>query len=328
MSTHAGETFTDHHADWAAEATLADGLIRNVALCGNSSKNGYSIPSSAFGTEAHVRILYENKPVFIDHPNPGRELNRSVRDLAGKVENVRFREGRPWGDIRVLDTESGRSLKALAEAKPPECGMSHVAKYAFNEQRTIVTAVEDVLSVDVVVFPATTRSFTEQKEDQMAGESDNKLVANLEQQLKDVRASEAEWRSKHDALATANTTLKAQVESLTAEKGTLTTERDALKGKVDGFEAQQALAARRTNIVERIKHHKLNPDDKVQVSEAFMGTLVGEPDETKREALITDRAKLITEAASGKVTPAPVSTERTDNPSTFDPAKAWDSVAA
>ncbi|MGC1272389.1 MAG: hypothetical protein WBC44_01685 [Planctomycetaceae bacterium] len=155
------EHLTEHVADWRSAVVVERSTqsIRNVALAGTESKNGYRYRETALRTASS---LYENTPVFLDHPTSvQRPRDRSARDLAGSVANVRFDGGRLRGDIRTLDTEAGRTLLALAEADGPGVGMSHVVLAERSPDGSTVERIVEVISVDAVVFPATTQSFRE-----------------------------------------------------------------------------------------------------------------------------------------------------------------------
>src|SRR5690606_29164537 len=75
-----------------------------------------------------------------------------------------YESGRIRGDIRVLDTDSGRTFLALAESNAPGVGMSHVVLAERSQPDGTVDRIHDVVSVDAVVFPATTRTFRESHE--------------------------------------------------------------------------------------------------------------------------------------------------------------------
>lgn len=153
---------TEHVGDWTSDVLIDrdSRTIKRVALAGADSKNGYRYSADAL--KAAVP-LYVNKPVFLDHATAAsRPYDRSTRDLAGSVINPRFEDGRLRGDIRVLDTDAGRTLLALAECNGPAVGMSHVILAQRNAAGTLVEKVHDVISVDAVVFPASTTSFSEQ----------------------------------------------------------------------------------------------------------------------------------------------------------------------
>jgi hypothetical protein len=150
--------------DWRqlAEFDQPSRMMRNIALSGTESKNGYRYSEQAL--RRAVR-LYDQKPVFLDHAEkPADAAARSTRDLVGSIVNPRFEEGRLRGDVRVLDTESGRTFLALAEGNSPGVGMSHVVLAQRSVDGAVVERIEEVISVDVVVRPATTSTFRESKD--------------------------------------------------------------------------------------------------------------------------------------------------------------------
>jgi hypothetical protein len=151
-------------ADWRqlAEFDQSSRVMKNIALSGTESKNGYRYSEQAL--RRAVR-LYDQKPVFLDHAEkPADAAARSTRDLVGSIVNPRFEDGRLRGDVRVLDTESGRTFLALADGNSPGVGMSHVVLAQRSVDGAIVERIEDVISVDVVVRPATTSTFRESED--------------------------------------------------------------------------------------------------------------------------------------------------------------------
>jgi hypothetical protein len=151
------EPLTEQVADWRSEQIHVDfesRLVTNVVLSGGVSRNGYRYAADALREAAS---LYERKPVFLDHaPQPARPLERSTRDLVGWVLNPRFEDGRIRGDIQALDTEAGRTFLALIHADSPAVGMSHVVLGQRGRDPQVIERIHDVVSVDAVVFPATT----------------------------------------------------------------------------------------------------------------------------------------------------------------------------
>ncbi len=172
--------------DWRAAEVAIDaetGLVRNVALAGPESKNGYRYTEESLRRAA---VLYADKPVFLDH---GRDLSkpqeRSTRDLAGHIVNPRYADGRIRGDIQTLGTEAGRTFLALAESGRGSVGMSHVVLVTQNRERTLVEEIHEVVSVDAVMFPATTSSLSEQAGDLTAAPP---LFGSLESMLRQIDA--------------------------------------------------------------------------------------------------------------------------------------------
>ena len=279
---------TADYIEWAAEAITAEDktnrVVRNVLLCGNKSRNGYAIPEKAF---RDAKVLYEGKPVFVDHKIDAPTM-RSVRDLAGHVENVRMVDGRPRGDVRLLGNSNGDNVLVLAESKHRGLGMSHVAKYKFNKERTVVESVDEVFSVDVVCGPATTNTFSESKngENRMADEALDVLKADKIRLEADIKRLTDELNvAKEDVkkLSQECNTLKASVE-------TVTTDRDALKAKVE-------IADRKAAIEAELLEAKVAVDNKTFRSEAFLNLLAGTADAAQRKTLIADRVTLMGESA-------------------------------
>ena len=178
------QSLTERIADWKTQEGWIDRenrLVKNVALTGTESKNGYRYSEQALKAGAP---LYEHKPVFLDHAaSPAQPHRRSTRDLVGSIVNVRYEAGRIKGDIRVIDTEAGRTFLALAESNGPAVGMSHVILAEKNAEGTIVEKIHEVVSVDAVVFPATTKSFQEQhaSENESGGGTTSDLARERDQ---------------------------------------------------------------------------------------------------------------------------------------------------
>lgn len=155
------DTLTEDLADWCSQLAIdsPSRLVRNVALTGPDSKNGYRYADSALREAAP---LYNHKPVFLDHAaDRMKPRDRSTRDLVGNIVNPRYEDGRIRGDIQVLDTDSGRTFLALANTNLQGVGMSHVVLAQRSTDGTIVEAIRDVVCVDAVINPATTRTFRE-----------------------------------------------------------------------------------------------------------------------------------------------------------------------
>jgi len=136
--------------------------IRNVALVGQVSRNHRRYSRECLQTGASK---YEDVRVYLDHPTKEAERQgwRSVRDLAGKIENARFDGQKIRGDIVLLDNEGGKLTYQLANRMPDIAGMSHNAfgEYHKENGEEIVESIERVVSVDVVTEPATNDGFFE-----------------------------------------------------------------------------------------------------------------------------------------------------------------------
>lgn len=310
----------DEVPDWASEAQIEDasGIIRNVLLCGNRSANGYEIPAKAFGDSANVSRLYNEKPVFTDHPamesgnRPRDPRDRKVSDIAGVVKNARLENGRPRGDIHTADAPAGATLRMLAKTRMIGVGLSHVARHVYNSTKTIVESIAEVLSVDVVAYPATTRTFFEhQRSGDPAIMADQTPVELLTKQLADQRS---EFDTKLAAITAERDTSKAAVADLTGKLTVITAERDTLTSKVSNFETQAAMVVRKQWIDAKLVEHKLDPADAVICSESFRTGLMSIADDAAREAVIKERSELVVGVATGKVKPGVISQERQGSP--------------
>ncbi len=201
---------TERVADWNQQLQVDEDsrLVKNVALTGLASRNGYEYTSEALSAAVP---LYNGKPVFLDHAQTGqRPTSRSTRDLVGSIINPHFEAGRIRGDIRVVDTASGRTFLALVEAETPGVGMSHVVLAERSTDGRKVHRIEDVISVDVVVNPATTSTFQESS------------LSPLDEQAS---------QSEHDEADT--------IQHLQTELARITTERDQLQQQLQSLHGEQ-----------------------------------------------------------------------------------------
>ena len=205
---------TETISEWQHEFSVdhAAQIVRNVALTGRESKNGYTYSEAAL-VDAVNR--YEHKPVFLDHSaDRNRPKQRSTRDLVGSICNARYVEGRIRGDIRVLDTESGRTFMALVSSDAPGVGMSHVVLAAKSADGATVEKIHDVVSVDAVIHPATTTTFRESASEpdavasapedvavELSPQSEVNAGQLLEQMLEQLRTEFRQLREQYDALA-------------------------------------------------------------------------------------------------------------------------------
>lgn len=145
------------------------GILRGVKILGAESKNGRTYTLNAMRNAVG---MYENAAVFIDHPDKKTpNAGRSVRDLVGHLENVRFNEangGALFGDLHLVRSNPlSEMVMDLADSK--KIGLSHNAS-GYTEQRDgrmVVEEIDSVRSVDIVVSPATTNSLFESVDSNM-----------------------------------------------------------------------------------------------------------------------------------------------------------------
>ncbi|MCA8996701.1 MAG: hypothetical protein KDA80_06945 [Planctomycetaceae bacterium] len=163
-------------------------MVTGVALAGPQSKNGYRYSEQVL-TESVP--LYDHKPVFLDHaPHATKPMERSTRDLVGHIINPRFENGRVRGDILVLETESGQTFLQLVKSGAPGVGMSHVVLARRSADSAQVVAIEEVISVDVVVNPATTTTFQE------SCDNDTTRFTRLQERLDRLNSERDQLRSE------------------------------------------------------------------------------------------------------------------------------------
>jgi hypothetical protein len=192
------ERLTEDVGDWRGEGVTVDRqgrYVRNVALAGPHSSNGYRYSERALKDAVP---LYAGKPVFLDHPQSvGRPYDRSTRDLVGSVVRPRYEAGRVRGDIRVIDTEAGRTFLALADSDAAAVGMSHVVLAERSSDGRTVERLREVVSVDAVAFTASTKSL---RESQAEPPTDTDL-ANPQAEREQLQSEIAELRHERDRLA-------------------------------------------------------------------------------------------------------------------------------
>lgn len=302
-------------SEWCEEGHVTDeGVIENVLLCGNRSKNGYEIPEKAFVDENHVKSLYGDKMVFFNHSDSPQHRDL-LRDLAGVIRNPRLVGGKPRGDIHTKGTPAGEHLLKIASIKPPPAGlgMSHVAAYTFADRREeSVAKVEQVVSVDIVMTPATTKTLFENTNSRK--EMD---LEQLNEELKQVRAERdlkaSEARTASEKLATLESEHKTALEALEASRKA----EAALKARVESYEAQEAVAARKAEVVKELQDAGLDPADPAFVTPRWLESLIHCADAGQRKADIAERAELLRRATSESL-----------NDARRKPSEGWSADAA
>ena len=273
------ETIVEEYADWQNGVAVEheSRLVRNVALVGQVSRNGHAYSEGALQAATG---LYERKPVFLDHSSDARRPHeRSTRDLVGSIVNSRYAEGRIRGDIRVLDTDSGRTFLALAESDTPGVGMSHVVLAHRSADGKEVERIEDVISVDAVVGPATTTTFRESTSSSQVtnSEPDNERAALLNCE----RDVVAEYPSGEI------TELQNQLERLRAE-------RDELQSRLDRHETALRSESFRQEWRQAAAETGL-PD--YAITDEFLRQLETLEDDGSRRLLLRERVELLQRAS-------------------------------
>lgn len=139
-----------------------NGVLVGVKLCGLTSANRRDYPPDVFRRDFGK---YEGVGIFADHDLRGGE--RSIEAKFGWVANPRVdADGTPRGDVHLLKTHRlYEPVMEAAERNPALYGFSHIADLHVRREngRERVESIAEVLSVDLVASPATTKGFFESK---------------------------------------------------------------------------------------------------------------------------------------------------------------------
>lgn len=260
-------THTECCQDWQNQLTIdaEQRLVRNVALTSQHSKNGYQYTTEALQAAAP---LYDSKPVFLDHaPDRLRPQERSTRDLVGSIINPRFEQGRIRGDIRVVETASGETFLKLLDLNTPGVGMSHVVRARRSSEKNMVEEIVEVISVDVVVNPATTSTFRESID----------TAATDRSETPGLSSPGVSPAATHELLA-------EQYERVLAERDQLAQHNQQLQSELQTVRNRQA--------VQLLLRESRLPDR--AVSDLFVQQLEATRDEQQRRQMIQDRMTLLT----------------------------------
>jgi len=295
------EELVEQVRDWRGSDLAIDSsqrVVKNVVLSGANSRNGHRYTEESLRQGAG---LYVKKPVFLDHATGGiRPQERSTRDLVGSITSARYEEGRIRGDIQVLGTEAGETFLELVASNTPQVGMSHVVVVERGRDPKVVETIRDVISVDAVVYPATTTTFqegtfqggTEVQEEKVVGEEEKFVEAEREDEDRVGREVRLE-RELNDARLELVVLREEQQRLLRAES-----------------EFERVQNARRE--VDRLLRDARLPES--VVTESFRELLIEEQSVELRERLIAERRELGRRWESVK----PRSVERRDGGSVRD----------
>lgn len=198
------------------------GVIRGVKILGFESRNGRRYPPE---TLTRARDLYEGAKVNVNHPGTHATAPRDYRDRIGVIRNVAFdpAEGL-FGDLHFNPKHAlAAQLEWDAGHAPENVGLSHnvLARTVRRDDRVVVEAITQVLSVDLVADPATTRGLYEERapHEPLAERLQTLTVAQLRECRPDlVEAFVAEHRD-------AATRLRAEADALREALGGATTPR-------------------------------------------------------------------------------------------------------
>lgn len=295
-------------------ATVRKNVIEGVHLVGFQAKNRrspeltpYKYKESALRTAVP---LYDNADIYISHGKGTDE--RPVESKIGFVSNAKFKEGvGVVGDL-VLN-EKHPFFEAMiwwAENKPSKLGMSHVATNLYNSKENAVVEVRKVHSVDIVSSPSTTDGLFKEGvvEDKL---NERRLEAVLDAAWSLI--SDVQWPLQGNKLPMGERAVKVLpvVKDLIAELNKIITPStttkesdmelkdltiDKLKSDRSDLVAAIAKEAITVHTATEAKIAESVKDIPEKLKTTLFMTQVRESinDDTKLQALITDRKSLIT----------------------------------
>ena len=273
------------------------GIIRNVLVCGCESKNGYNFGPDAFGDDARVKSLYDGLPVCINHSkeNP---LGRSVQEVAGFLSSPRRNTANQvFADIQVEDSiDCGVDLIKLAKKRRRNIGLSHTAKYRMSRDGKTVDRVEKVITVDVVVNPATTQSFFEQEQDEETMD-----LAQIKAECDKLKADNAVLKNDLAKAESALTEFKTEANKLVGDVQKLTAEVATLKPALESYQLKEKAESDKLSIEKLVADAGLDVKCPTVFSEQFQAVLLMASPE-QRPAIVADR-KAALEVAGGTISP-------------------------
>ena len=133
--------------------------IKNVLVLQEKSANNRIYPKEV---QEKAVPLYEGVKSFAYHYEKDKKEERRVKDLIGKFTNPHYENGQIRADLKLLKNQSD-FITDLAEMNIKGVGFSHIAKGVVAKKGEIeeVEEITKVVSVDLVIDPATTTAFFE-----------------------------------------------------------------------------------------------------------------------------------------------------------------------
>jgi hypothetical protein len=258
------------------------GVIRGGKLLGLESRNGRRYLPTAL---AEAVPLYEGSKVNVNHPKGSPLAARDYQDRLGSIRNVRCTPEGLFGDLHYNPKHAlAEQLVWDATHAPENVGLSHnvEARTSRTGGQTIVEAILQVQSVDLVADPATTRSLFESTGDD--GPSTPLWLPRL----------------TLESLVAARPDLVEAIRNQQAE------ELARLREEVDRLRCEAQLRRRRDLAVALLREFDL-PDpaaatgsERELVSEEFLEVVLAANDEAAMRRLVEDRARLVAAARGGE----------------------------
>ena len=261
-----------------------DLVIQNVSLLGAESANGYTYTEAALKDAASLldgAVQYTNHS-FTDAP-------RDVNESFSEVRNVRFDQGaqKVFGDMYLVNTPWIREeLFPRIERFAHKFGNSIVCWGEFEERdgKEYVTKITAVESCDLVSDPATNKGLFESIKNKTSpgGEQDMKFTA------KDVRENKEVFEElKQEILKEVKE--GQSIEALRKENEFLKGENKKQAEKIDGFEREKAIEAKKVFIDKVIDEAKL---PKIAVTATWKKSLL-DMDETDIKTAVSELSEAV-----------------------------------
>jgi len=166
----------------ASQADFSDfdnGWIKNVKICGFTSKNGRTYLPKAFQEGVQK---YDQSAVYVNHPPKG-VVSRVAEDRFGTLVKPRYVEGEgPRADLKFLTTHPmAPRIREDVEKSGGYFGLSHIIEGECSRSKdgVVVESIDKVIEVDIVTNPATVQSLREQDETVDAPDSFEMAVMGL-----------------------------------------------------------------------------------------------------------------------------------------------------
>ena len=301
---------------------VAGGLIKGVKIVGlTADVKGRDYSAKALRDAVP---LYEGKSVNLNHIKPGEA--RKVEDRFGRLQNVRFVEGKGnFGDLRFNpEHPRAKQIAWFAKEMPEQLGLSHHSFGVCRRvgDREVVESIRTVKCIDLVEDPATTKGLFEDNnelsasalaiigDDSIATADKVRRIARLlegsvttepDPKAKDKRMDPKDitiemLESRSDLVGVIANRVKAELEkdNKTTE---LKEENETLKKRLDELEVKNKLADKKARVEKLLKESKL---PEAAVTDTFRQLLEGAADEAAEKALIEDRVKIAGRAQTPK----------------------------
>jgi hypothetical protein len=252
-------------------------VVKGIVLAGQASRNGYSYTEMALRDAV---VCYDGKPVYLDHHEQSHQPGaRGDEELVGVIESPRFEAGKVVGDICVRESVAGNLFLSLVDKLLPDVGMSHVVRAVRSRDGRRVEKIVDVISVDVVRYPATTKTLREST--LWAGEE-------LEESV-DEEMGEVELICEISPSAETSSRLRDAEPVVMEELSLLRQEVSRWKQIAEKLQEQSGQAARVQVMLEksRLPESAITP--------VFRRMLMEAESDQKRDELIRERRELVTQ---------------------------------